>query len=333
MISKFYEIEKYRDKISHYLFYGQNEGQKLDTIETNFNNFTKENTYKYSEREVLANTQIFFDNLYSKSFFEKEKLIIISEVTDKILSLIIEIIETKTQGIVLILMAKKLDKKSKLRNFFEKEKKVIIVPNYQDTPQALITIARKILNENKLNLSQDHLNLIIERTQGDRINLKNELKKIINFCRDKKRIEFNDILKLTNLSENYDASELVDNCLIKNKKKALNILNENIPSTEDNILILKTFLYKLKRLRKLRLNFDKEPDIEKIISSFKPPIFWKDKEVVKRQINIWKISDIEEFIVDLNNTESLIKKNPQISNQIMNNMILDKLDGGASTQI
>ena len=333
MISKFYEIEKYRDKISHYLFYGQNEGQKLDTIETNFNNFTKENTYKYSEREVLANTQIFFDNLYSKSFFEKEKLIIISEVTDKILSLIIEIIETKTQGIVLILMAKKLDKKSKLRNFFEKEKKVIIVPNYQDTPQALITIARKILNENKLNLSQDHLNLIIERTQGDRINLKNELKKIINFCKDKKRIEFNDILKLTNLSENYDASELVDNCLIKNKKKTLTILNENIPSTEDNILILKTFLYKLKRLRKLRLNFDEEHDIEKIISSFKPPIFWKDKEVVKRQINIWKISDIEEFIVDLNNTESLIKKNPQISNQIMNNMILDKLDEGVNTQI
>ena len=333
MISKFYEIEKYRDKISHYLFYGQNEGQKLDTIETNFNNFTKENTYKYSEREVLANTQIFFDNLYSKSFFEKEKLIIISEVTDKILSLIIEIIETKTQGIVLILMAKKLDKKSKLRNFFEKEKKVIIVPNYQDTPQALITIARKILNENKLNLSQDHLNLIIERTQGDRINLKNELKKIINFCRDKKRIEFNDILKLTNLSENYDASELVDNCLIKNKKKALNILNENIPSTEDNILILKTFLYKLKRLRKLRLSFDEEHNIEKTISSFKPPIFWKEKGVVKKQINIWKIDDIEKFIVDLNNTESLIKKNPQISNQIMNNMILDKLDEGVNTQI
>ena len=282
---------------------------------------------------MLANTQIFFDNLYSKSFFEKEKLIIISEVTDKILSLIIEIIETKTQGIVLILMAKKLDKKSKLRNFFEKEKKVIIVPNYQDTPQALITIARKILNENKLNLSQDHLNLIIERTQGDRINLKNELKKIINFCRDKKRIEFNDILKLTNLSENYDASELVDNCLIKNKKKALNILNENIPSTEDNILILKTFLYKLKRLRKLRLSFDEEHNIEKTISSFKPPIFWKEKGVVKKQINIWKIDDIEKFIVDLNNTESLIKKNPQISNQIMNNMILDKLDGEASTQI
>jgi len=333
MISKFYEIAKYKDKIGYYLLYGENDGQKLDIIETNFNYFTKESTYKYSEREILADTNIFIEDLYSKSFFEKEKLIIISEATDKILKLITEIIESKVKDIVIILLAKKLDKKSKLRNFFEKEKRAVIIPNYEDTPQTLINIAKKILHKYQLNLSQENLNFIIERSQGDRINLKNELKKIIDFCRDKKKIEFNDILRLTNLSENYDASELVDNCLIKNKKKTLSILNENIPSTEDNILILKTFLYKLKRLRKLRLNFDEEHDIEKTVGSFKPPIFWKDKELIKKQINLWKINDIEEFIVDLNNTESLIKKNPQISNQIMNNMILDKLNGGANTQI
>ena len=125
----------------------------------------------------------------------------------------------------------------------------------------------------------------------------------------------------------------MDNCLIKNKKKTLNILNENIPSTDDNILILKTFLYKLKRLRKLRLNLDEEKDIEKVVNSFKPPIFWKDKEIIKKQINIWKLNDIEEFIIDLNNTESLIKKNPQVSNQIINNMILDNLDKGINIQI
>ena len=282
---------------------------------------------------MLADTQIFFENLYTKSFFEKEKLIIISEITDKILGLIKEVMESKTQDVVIILLAKKLDKKSKLRNFFEKENKAVVVPNYEDTPQTLIIIAKKILHQNKLNLSQEYLNFIIERAQGDRINLKNELKKIIDFCRGKKKIEFNDILKLTNLSENYDASELVDNCLIKNKKKTLNILNENIPSTDDNILILKTFLYKLKRLRKLRLNLDEEKDIEKVVNSFKPPIFWKDKEIIKKQINIWKLNDIEEFIIDLNNTESLIKKNPQVSNQIINNMILDNLDKGINIQI
>ena len=324
MISKFYELAKFKNKINYYLFYGENDGQKLDTIESNFKNFTKENTYKYSEKDILTDTRIFLENLYSKSFFEKEKLIMIYDVTDKILGLIQENLKTKVEDIIIILIAKKLDKKSKIRNFFEKEKNLIIVPFYEDTSQTLISIAKKILNENKLNLSQENLNLIIERSQGDRINLKNELKKIINFSKGKKKIELSDILKLTNLSENYSAGELVDNCLSKNKKRTLNILNENIPSSEDNILILRTFLNKLKRLRKLRLNLKQDSNIDQVINSFKPPIFWKDKNIIKQQIKIWELNDIESFIVDLNNTESLIKKNPQISNQIINNMILDK---------
>lgn len=324
MISKFYELAKFKNKINYYLFYGENDGQKLDTIESNFKNFTKENTYKYLEKDILADTKIFLENLYSKSFFEKEKLIIISDVTDKILGLIQENLEIKVDDIIIILIAKKLDKKSKIRNFFEKEKNLIIVPFYEDTSQTLISIAKKILNENKLNLSQENLNLIIERSQGDRINLKNELEKIINFSKGKKKIELSDILKLTNLSENYSAGELVDNCLSKNKKRTLNIINENIPSSEDNILILRTFLNKLKRLRKLRLNLKQDSNIDQVINSFKPPIFWKDKNIIKQQIKLWKLNDIESFIVDLNNTESLIKKNPQISNQIINNMILDK---------
>jgi len=218
-----------------------------------------------------------------------------------------------------------LEKKSKIRNFFEKEKKTLIVPFYRDTTQNLITIARKILSENKIYLSQEQLNLIIDRARNDRINLKNELEKVITLSKSRKKIDTFDILKLTNLSENYSASELADNCLSKNKKKTLNILNENISSSDDNILILKTFLYKLKRLKKLRQNFNENNDLEKTINSFKPPIFWKEKTIIKQQIKIWDISEIEEFIIDLNNTEYLIKKNPQVSNQILNNMILDKV--------
>ncbi len=324
MISKFYELAKFKNKINYYLFYGENDGQKLDTVESNFSNFTKENTYRYLEKDILANTRIFFENLYSKSFFEKKKLIIIKDVTDKILSLIKENLETKIEDVIIILLAKKLEKKSKIRNFFEKEKNLVVVPFYEDTPQTLISIAKKILNENKINLSQEHLNIVIERSQGDRINLKNELKKITNFYEGERKIELSDILKLTNLSENYSTSELVDNCLCKNRKKTLNILNENIPTNEENILIFRTFLNKLKRLRKLRLNLDQNGNVDQTINSFKPPIFWKDKNIIKQQIKIWELNDIESFIVDLNNAESLIKKNPQISNQIINNMILDK---------
>ncbi len=324
MICKFFEVGKYKKKINFYLFYGENEGQKIDVIESNFNEFTKENTFKYSEKEVIENKQLLFESIYSKSFFESEKLILISEVTDKIFDLIEQIISDNVSDVKIILIAKRLDKKSKIRNLFEKEKIALIVPFYEDNPQTLITIAKKILSENNISLSQENLNLIIERSQGNRISLKNELQKIILLYQNKKKIDLSDIYKLTNLSENYSAGELVDNCLSKNRKKTLNILNENIPSSEDNILILRTFLIKLKRLRKLRLNLDQNTNVDQVIDSFKPPIFWKDKNIIKQQIKMWELNDIENFIIDLNNTESLIKKNPQISNQIINDMILDK---------
>ena len=326
MISKYYEIEKFKNKTNYFLFYGENEGQKQDVIQSSFNQFTKENTYKYSEKDVIENKQIFLENIYSKSFFEKEKLILISDVSDKILNLIEEIIASNINDIVIILIAKRLEKKSKIRSYFEKTKETLIVPFYEDTPQTLLSIAKKILIENKINLSSENVNLIIERSQGDRISLKNELQKIINLCQNNKKLELEDILKLTNLSENYSAGELVDNCLSKNKKKTLNILNENIPSSEDNILILRTFLNKLKRLRKLRLNLNENSNVDQVIASFRPPIFWKDKNIIKQQIKMWKLNDIETFIIDLNNVERLIKRNPQISNQIINDMILGKFE-------
>ena len=325
MICKYYEIKKLKNKINYYLFYGENEGHKDDVITYNFNNFSKENTYKYNEKEVIENKQDFFENIYSKSFFENEKLIIVSNSSDKILNIIKEIIESDVKDIVIILVAKILEKKSKLRNFFEKEKNISIVPFYADTFQTLTTIAKEYLNKNKISLSQENLNLIIERSQGDRINLKNELEKILSLSKNKKKIDLNDILRLTNLSENYSASELVDSCLCKNKKKTLNILNENISTLDDNIQILKTFLYKLKRLKQLKINQNKNNDIEKTINSSRPPIFWKDKDNVKQQMKIWNLNDIQEFIINLNDTEYLVKENPQISNEIVNNLILERL--------
>ncbi len=325
MICKYYEIKKLKNKINYYLFYGENEGHKDDVITYNFNNFSKENTYKYNEKEIIENKEDFFENIYSKSFFENEKLIIVSNSSDKILNIIKEVIESDVKDIVIILVAKILEKKSKLRNFFEKEKNISIVPFYADTFQTLTTIAKEYLNKNKISLSQENLNLIIERSQGDRINLKNELEKILSLSKNKKKIDLNDILRLTNLSENYSASELVDSCLCKNKKKTLNILNENISTLDDNIQILKTFLYKLKRLKQLKINQNKNNDIEKTINSSRPPIFWKDKDNVKLQMKIWNLNDIQEFIINLNDTEYLVKENPQISNEIVNNLILERL--------
>tara|TARA_X000000950_G_C13844658_1_gene631782 strand:- start:804 stop:1694 length:891 start_codon:yes stop_codon:yes gene_type:complete len=290
-----------------------------------FNKFSKENTYKYFEKDIIVDERLFFENILSKSFFEEEKLILVFEITDKILNIIKEAISRNITDTKIILIAKKLDKKSKIRSFFEKEKNTLTTPFYRDTLQTLLILTKKKLDENKIFLSQEQLNFIIERSQGDRISLNNELEKIINFSKNKK-INFDDIIRLTNLGENYSASELIDNLLSKNKKKTLNILNENISSSDENILIIKTYLYKLKRLKQLKLDFDNNNDLEKTVNSFKPPIFWKDKIVLKEQIKMWNLIDIQELIKNVNETEFLIKKNPQISNQLLNNMILDQIN-------
>jgi DNA polymerase III subunit delta len=212
-----------------------------------------------------------------------------------------------------------------LRNFFEKTSKGIIVPYYEDNYQTLLFLAQNFFKEKKIKISSQNINFIIERSKGDRINLKNELEKIANYSNKKLSINFEEILKLSNLAENYNISYLADQCLAKNKKNTLNILNENNHSAEDSITILKTFLYKLKRLKKLKLELDNEKNEDIVISSYKPPIFWKDKDIIKQQLSIWSLNEIQTLMKKINNLELLIKKNSQISIYAINNFILEKL--------
>ena len=155
-----------------------------------------------------------------------------------------------------------------------------------------------------------------------RRNLNNELEKINNYSKFGKKISTEDILKLTNLSENYNVSELTNNCLAKNIKKTAHILNENNFNSEDCILIIRTLLIKAKRVLKLREEAQDNKNIEQVITSFKPPIFWKDKDIVKQQINNWSLEKIKKMITNINNTELLIKKNSINSLNILSDFIL-----------
>ena len=176
--------------------------------------------------------------------------------------------------------------------------------------------------DNKISISQQTINLLVDRCKGDRENLNNELNKIDNFLKSKKKINTEDILKLTNLAENYNTSELTDNCLAKNIKKTANILNENNYSNEDCILIIRTLLSKAKRLLKLQEEIKKNKSIDQAITNFKPPIFWKDKEIVKNQILNWSLKDIEKLIYKINDTELLVKKNSLNSLNIISDFLL-----------
>ena len=323
MIIKFYDLKKNLKKNKFFLLYGSNKGLIEETIKNILKPSLTGNIYTYDESEILNDIENFKETIFNKSFFENEKLIIVNRVSEKIKIIMEEIIEKDLRDIFIILTSGVLEKKSKLRNFFEKNKELIIVPFYEDNNQTLSLIAQKFFQEKGIKISQQNINLIIERSKGERTNLKNELEKIENFYVNKKKIDIEDILKLTNLAENYSMSELVDNCLTRNKKKTFNIINENNFSAEDNILLLRTFLYKLKRLRKIKYNMKITNSIETVISSYKPPIFWKEKEIIKQQIQIWSYEKIQELIINVNKLELLTKKNPQISTNLINDFILE----------
>ncbi len=327
MIIKSYELKKNLNKdINIFLFYGQNSELIDETIQKEITTVFTKNSYCYDENEIMSNKSAFEESIFNKSFFESEKLIIINRVTDKILELIKDIREKKDNDLKIILKSGVLEKKSKLRNFFEKNNDLIIIPFYEDNYQALMFFAQNFCKENKIKISTQNINFVLEKTKGDRLNLKNELEKIKSFSQNKLTIEFNDLLKIINSSEDYKISELTDHCLAKNKQKIIRILNDNNSTMEDNILILKSFLYKLKRLEKLKKEIEIKKNQDQVISSYKPAIFWKDKDIIKKQLTTLSINDIKLFINKINALELLIKKNSNISTQITNNFIFETLE-------
>ena len=324
MIIKNYELNKLRNSnIKLYLLYGENEGHKNEAINEYFILKFEKNIYRYEEDEILKNYNSFVSNLLNKSFFEEEKIIIISRGSEKILKLVEEIVNNKIENVKLVINCGSLDKKSKIRTFFEKNKNTICIPFYADELKTLKYLANDFFKKKKISISQETVNYLIERSKGDRINLKNELIKIENFTSNKSKISTEELLKLTNLAENYSVSELIDNCLSKNSKKTVNILNENNYSTEDCILIIRTMLMRAKRLLKLQENLEETKNIEETILTFKPSIFWKDKEIVKEQIKNWNIKDTKKLIYKINEIEILIKKNSSNSLHIISDFILN----------
>ena len=323
MILKYHEINKV-DLSNNYLilFYGKNEGLKNETI--NILVKDKNNILNYDEKEILDNENNFIENILSKSLFETDKFIVIKRASDKILKLI-EIINLKNlEDTTIILNSDNLEKKSKLRSFFEKNKALICVPFYPDNNQTLSKLAYNFLRDKNISISSSNINLIVNSCNGDREALKNELKKIEYFSKNGKKINNENISKLINLTENHNISVLVDNCLAQNKKKIISILNENNFSNEDCIMITRSFIIKAKKLLNLSLTYETNKNIDLTISSAKPPIFWKEKEITKQQIHKWKPKKIKKLIYELSETELQIKKNINNSINLITDFILSQ---------
>ena len=324
MIIKSYEINKIDfNRVNIILLHGQNQGAKEEII-SKIVSGKKKFLSKYDEKEVLENLEIFYNNCTSRSLFESEKIIVINRSTDKIYKVIEQIENSNLSGILIIIEASNLDKKSKLRSFFEKSKDHLSIAFYPDNYQTLYKYVIEFIKEKKLTISNSNINLIINKSNGDRGFLKNELNKIYLFSLGGKKINSENLSKLTNLIENHSFSELVDNCLAKNKSKTIAIINENNFNNEDSIIISRTFLQKLKKIKILCKDYAENKDLNKTISNAKPPIFWKDKEIVKSQIEKWKINQINQLIIEINEIEFRIKRNYENAMNIVLDFILEK---------
>ena len=314
------KIQKTTNNI--FLFYGQNRALKNELIKC----LTKKDQAKiiYEEIEILNKPELFYDEIFSKSFFETSKLIIINRSSDKIHKIIEDLLEKNVSDVIIILDAGLLEKKSKLRKLFEKDKNLICVPFYEDNKATLLGIANNFFSKKNIKVSYQNINLLVDKSKGDRKNLENELEKIEIFLTYKKTINTEDLNKLINLRNPHGFDEIADQLLAKNKLQLFKILNENILSDEDNISIIRTLLYKTKRLKTILENLRFNKNIDEIVSSYKPPIFWKDKDIIKQQIKKNSLDQVKILVKKINNLELLLKKNSILPGKLLSNFILEQ---------
>ena len=325
MILKYFELNKLNFEMTNFLlFHGKNEGYKIEEIRKITNKFNIKGKH-YDEKQVIDNSEEFFADNLNKSFFDNDKIIIINRCTDKIIMIVEQLIDRNINDIIFILNSEVLEKKSKLRNFFEKSKeKLVSIAFYPDNFDTLLRIARQALRERKILLSNECVSILVGKCASDRKNLLNEIEKIELYLKDKKKINNEEVFKIINLSENHSVNELINSCLVKNQKKLFNILNDNIFTNEDCIVIIRTLLKKTKDLLNLVTQFHLNKNINATIDSAKPPIFWKDKNIIKDQINMWSVNKLKNLIIEINDIEYQIKKNSVNSINLTTNFLLEK---------
>mgnify|MGYP000042949213 CR=1 FL=1 len=326
MIAKSYEIEKKTSlllKYNFFLIYGENIGLKKDIKEKIVNEIKKRNSdievISFYENEISENEDNFYNTIFSGSLFSSGKIIIINNSTDKILKQIENIEGKKTENISFIFLSNILEKKSKLRNFFEKNLKTLCVACYLDSLRDLTIIASQLFRENKIIASQETISFLAEKCNNDRDNLKNEIEKIKSFTLDKKKIDINEIKSLINFSGEHKADGFINECLCGNVNEYKKILSELYINTVNHIFFLRILSNKIQRLLSIKEIGTDNKNLDSLLTATRPPIFWKDKPLVKRQLTIWSFDKLKEIFNEIKDVELMCKKKPHLSKIIFFN--------------
>ena len=321
MLIKSYEIlKKDLNFLNSFLIYGENTGLKQDIIKSVIELKEKKNIkykqFKFEEEEIIKNQNDFVNLIFSGSLFDKKKVIFVNRTTDRLFNLISEISKKDIKDILIFFDANQLEKKSKIRNLFEKDNNLVCIACYQDNNFDLIKIINDEIKQTKIKLSTESINLLIERASGDRNNLRNEVNKLKSFAFDKQMVSYDQVKELTNMVGNYQNDYIVNICLNGDKKKLNKILRENNFSFEDFLILLKIFSKKIHRLLKIKIFNRMEKNLDQIFNQIRPPIFWKEKEDVKKQVRLWNEKKLNLIIKKINEIELNCKKNHELSTNI-----------------
>ena len=303
------------------LFYGENDGYKKDIKEKIRNKNEKCETINLVQEEIIKNKNILINEILNKSLFNKKKLFFINQANDKIIDIIEEAIESIDDEKIYI-FSDQLDKKSKLRNYFEKSKICGVIPCYEDNE---ITI-RKILTSKLVGykgLTPNLINLIIRSTGLDRNKLNNEIEKII-CCFSDKILNDEKLDQLLNITINDEFDKLKDEALKGNKINTNRLLSETVFEAENNFLYINSINIRINKLKEIQKFENYNSKIESIISQLKPPIFWKDKPIIIEQLKKWNKKKIIKALNKIYEAEIRLKSNSDISKDlIIKNLLVE----------
>ena len=330
MILKSYIVEQNVEMLKTYqatLIYGENSGIKDDLkIEIRTQNKDSQ-IINFFENDILKNN-LLYENIANQSLFAQKKIIFIQEATDKILNQITEVLEKENKEVQIYIFADTLEKKSKLRNLFEKDKKLAIFPCYQDNERTLITyINNKLKNFN--GLTGEITNLIINNSNMDRSVIKNEIDKIKDFFINKK-ITKDQILEILNIKNDAGFDEIRDSALLGEKTRINKLLAETEILNDEAFFYLNTLYYRIMRLQEIVVLNGGDENYEKTLESLKPPIFWKDKPIVIQQLRKWSKKKLEDVLIKIGETEILMKKNSYLKNDVVIKDLIINLANKAS---
>ena len=324
MIFKSYILEQNiqpADNHKIFLFYGENQGLKKEFKKNLKVQNKNQEILNFFQDEIIKNKNLLMNEVNNKSLFNEKKIIFINQVNDKILDIVDEIIDN-IEDEKIFLFSDILEKKSKLRNYFEKSKSCGITACYQDNEITIRKIIMKKLNGYQ-GLTSQVTNLIIENTGLDRNKVNNEIDKIISCFKDKK-IDLKKIDLLMNMRTNEDFNLLKDEALNGNKINTNRLLADTVLEVENNIYYLNSINQRINKLNEIENMKQENSNVEIVISSLKPPVFWKDKPILIEQSKKWNKGKLQTALKKTYNAELEIKSNSSVRKDLLiKNLIIE----------